>query len=299
MRSDLSKLPTESVEFCVICKKNDTVRDISFEKYLCLTPVYQVRCCPVCGLRWLSPRPTRIGYESVYSADEYFKNEHVAYENLLSIRTDHFRQRLMSLSKYFSGRKSLKILDYGAATGDFVATAISLGNDCIGIEFSSDARKLAAEKNKIRLYSPEEFSSKEILFDVIHMNHVFEHIPDPANHLAWCRDRMEKNGLLIIEVPQQFNNHIDRLKRMLGRGGKLNEFTAFSLHHTYFFKTKNLVRLLEKSGFNVVHITTDVVGARRSGKMSPRILLMRLVSWISNLLNRGGDNIEVYARMAK
>jgi SAM-dependent methyltransferase len=301
MSNDLSCLPTETVEICVNCRQSGSVRDATFEGWLCLKPPYQVRNCAGCGLRWLSPRPTSVGYETVYSAENYFTAQagsDVSYENLLDVRVAHFKRRLLSLSRYFPGRSSLKILDYGAATGEFVANAIKIGHSCAGMEFSADARRIAIEKNQITLYSSDEILNGDALFDVIHMNHVFEHMPNPASHLTWCQEHMAENGLLIIEVPQQFNNNIDYLKRLLGRGGKFNGFGAFSLHHTYFFSLKNLKALIENNGFKVEHLTTDVVGARLSGgKKTPKTVLVRLVSWLSNAVFRRGDNIEVYARL--
>lgn len=299
MRSDLSNLPTEVVEVCINCKRSSSSRDQKFEDYLCLIHPYQVKRCQTCELRWLSPRPTRVGYEKVYSAENYFTTEageHVSYENLLSVRMAHFRRRIASFGKYFPDRKSLKILDYGAATGEFVSIAINLGNRCEGVEFSSDARKIAADKNNIRLYSPEDFIGRDILFDVIHMNHVFEHMPDPVNHLAWCRQRLADNGLLVVEVPQQFKNHIDLIKRLLARGGRFTEFGPFSLHHTYFFNSRNLIEMVEKCGFKVIHLTTDVGGVRAKEKITLRVRLARLFSWAANWLNHGGDNIEIYAK---
>ncbi len=299
MSSDLSNLPTETVEVCVNCKLGNAARDTTFEDWLCLNPPYQVRRCVGCALRWLSPRPTSIGYESVYSAENYFTVQAgtvVAYENLLDARIAHFRKRLATLDTYFPGQSVLSILDYGAATGEFVANAIKMGHSCIGVEFSSDARRIAFEKNEVTLYSSDEIPGGHPLFDVIHMNHVFEHMPNPTEHLAWCREHLAANGLLVIEVPQQFNNHIDRLKRLLGRGGKFSEFGAFSLHHTYYFSARNLEALLENNGFDVLQLTTDVAGPRLGGKQTLKTILISIISWLSNVLFRGGDNIEVFAR---
>jgi 2-polyprenyl-3-methyl-5-hydroxy-6-metoxy-1,4-benzoquinol methylase len=301
MSSDLSNLPTEIVEACVNCRRPDSTRDTTFEAWLCLISPYQVRNCAGCGLRWLSPRPTSVGYETVYSSENYFSEQagvDVAYENVLDARTAHFKKRLASLRNYFPDKNTLNILDYGAATGEFVVSAKQLGHDCVGIEFSADARRLAAENHGIKLYAPDEHTEMNARFDVIHMNHVFEHMPDPAAHLLFCRNQLTENGLLIIEVPQQFDNHIDRLKRLLGRGGKMPNFGAFSLHHTYFFSTRNLKQLIERSGFVVVHTTTNVAGPRLGGSGTLRTVVMAALLRCSDWIGRGGDNIEIVARKA-
>lgn len=250
-------------------------------------------------MRWLSPRPSSVGYETVYSSENYFSEQagvDVAYENVLDARTAHFKNRLASLRNYFPDKNTLNILDYGAATGEFIVSAKQLGHDCVGVEFSSDARRIASEKNSIDLYAPDELPESCLPFDVIHMNHVFEHMPNAADHLVWCQKRLVANGVLIIEVPQQFHNHIDRLKRLLGRGGKFNEFSAFSLHHTYFFNAKSLEALIESQGFKVVHLTTNVTGPRLAYKKTLRASLVLAACWLASALGNGGDTIEIYAR---
>ena len=95
LKSDLLNLPTEIVVDCVNCKRNDSIRDSAFESWLALCPPYGVRKCKSCGLRWLSPRPTSAGYESVYSAENYFEaeaGEDIAYRNMIKTRCLHFNR---------------------------------------------------------------------------------------------------------------------------------------------------------------------------------------------------------------
>lgn len=298
MNNDLACLPTETVETCVNCTRSDSRRDSRFEVWLCLKPPYQIRKCVGCALRWLSPRPTGAGYEIVYNADNYFgaqAGEGIAYEGVLAARNLQFETRLNEITKRFPGRKSLNILDFGAATGEFVACARRLGHCCVGVELSEDARAIAHSRFAITLYEPENLPEFSSGYDLIHMNHVFEHVPNPATHLAWCSRMLADGGMLLIEVPQQFCNHIDRLKRILGRGGKLEKFSAFSLHHTYFYTARSLLEIISRSGFRPIAITTNVIGPRLGTRKNCKSRLMDFILRVADLAGRGGDNIELIA----
>lgn len=298
MAETLFDLETEIVAICANCSQSNSQRDFRFEDWLCLIPPYQVRLCRACGLRWLSPRPTSASYAVVYNAENYFgaqAGEGITYEGVLDARKLQFEVRLKQVAKRFPGRKSLNILDYGAATGEFVACARALGHNCVGAEFSEDARAIAHSRFAINLHDPESLPELSAGYDLIHMNHVFEHVPNPATHLAWCRSMLADGGMLLIEVPQQFCNHIDAFKRILGRGGRLEKFSSFSLHHTYFYTARSLLDILNRSGFRTIAITTNVTGPRLGKRKDFRSRLMAFMLRLADVAGRGGDNIELIA----
>jgi hypothetical protein len=125
------------------------------------------------------------------------------------------------------------------------------------------------------------------------MNHVLEHMPDPVNHLKWCLDKLQPGGALVVEVPRQFDNDADRLRRLAGRGGKQQTFDAFSLHHTYFFAPRTLRKACEFAGFEITSIRTLITPNPNIGSKKRR-LLEQLLAW-SARKRLGGDAIEVYA----
>jgi len=178
------------------------------------------------------------------------------YARLVSTRHGYFNARLQAL-EVMLGPAPLKILDFGAASGDFVAIARRRGHACDGVELSKDARRTARSAYGIELLSGEEVGKLPTgEYDVVHMNHVLEHMPDPASHLRWCHDQLKPAGVVVIEVPQQFDNALDRLRRALSSGGRNPRFDAYSLHHTYFFSPGNLAGLCRRAGLEVVRHRT-------------------------------------------
>ena len=60
----------------------------------------------------------------------------------------------------------------------------------------------------------------------------------------------------MIEVPQQFDNALDTVRRVLRVGGRRQIFDAYSLHHTYYFSPTTLTNLCQKAGFTVAACRT-------------------------------------------
>ncbi|WP_201313626.1 class I SAM-dependent methyltransferase [Dyella sp. EPa41] len=219
------------------------------------------------------------------------------YESSVKARVDYMRARIARLEHAAGKEGPLSILDYGAATGDFVRAGLDAGHDCIGIELSEDARAAAKQKNGVTLLSIDGVGGMvESQFDAIHMNHVLEHMPDPLAHARWCARILKPGGLFVLEVPQQFDNDLDRLRRTLSIGGKLSRFDAYSLHHTYFFTPSTAATLLAEAGFSVLSLSTFNSNKTPFWPFSPKNYVLRLLLGMADRLHAGGNIIEVLAQ---
>lgn len=286
----------ETVDACILCRSLDAPIDGWFAQQLGLVPPYAVRQCRQCGLRWLSPRPTPRAYAEIYTHENYFetKGELASYEAVAEDRRPYFRSRIRRVARFKRGR-SLCILDVGAATGEFVDEARHAGHRADGIELSDSARLAAFSKYGIRLSDTSLVDLPGTqLYDTIHMNHVLEHLPDPLAAVCACRRLLRPDGLLVIEVPQQISNDLDRLRRLLPGSGKPS-FNAYSLHHTYFFTPLTLTRLLGKGGFEVRHIATSNPARTPLLPFRMKNLFMRVYLWAADRLHSGGNIIEAFA----
>lgn len=290
-------LPVESVDKCIICSNSRCRPDLKFARRLGLIPPYGIQRCDRCGLRWLSPRPTAAAYQDLYSRNSYFDGPRAveSYEMLAWRRSRVFKMRVKNIEKHFSSRP-LRIMDVGAATGEFVIEAIRRGHDAMGMELSSDARKIAETKYGLVLQGPLVWEETiEESYDVIHMNHVFEHLPNPEYILERSFMALRPGGLLVMEVPQQFENDLDRLKRILRLSVK-PDFNPYSLHHTYFYSWTTLKGLLEKHLFHILRFRTANPGLTPLRVFSVKNALLRVFLWLSDKIHHGGNILEVYAR---
>jgi len=219
------------------------------------------------------------------------------YESSTKARIGYMRARVARLENMANKQAPLSILDYGAATGDFVRAALDAGHDCIGIELSADARSVAKQKNDVALLPVEAAEAMvDARFDAIHMNHVFEHMPDPLGHARWCARVLKPGGLFVLEVPQQFDNDLDRLRRWLRVGGRQARFDAYSLHHTYFFTPSTMTALLAKAGFSVLRLSTFNSDKTPLWPLSLKNYVLRPLLGMADRLHAGGNIIEVFAK---
>jgi len=219
------------------------------------------------------------------------------YEILAQSRVGYFRARIRAAAELVANGASLAILDYGAATGAFVRAARDEGHECAGIELSADARAAAKVVNEVTLLSADEARQiGEAQFDVVHMNHVLEHMPDPLTHLRWCHRVLRPHGLLVLEVPQQFDNDLDRLRRLLRVGGQQQRFDAYSLHHTYFFSPYAMNLLLQRSGFRTLELATFDSKSTPLWPFSAKNVILRALLGLADRLHAGGNVIKVFAQ---
>lgn len=301
---ELASLPTERVASCVLHPGAEGVPETAAAEYLGLPPSFGVRRCPTCGLRWLTPRPTPEGYERLYSRRFYFGDEVAErrnYRQVVGQRLWGFRRRLRRLEKTFAGevgeggpRGGLRLLDIGAATGDFVAEARARGHRAEGFEISAEARREARQRHGLEI-AGGDLGDLSGPYDVVHLNHVLEHLPDPLAALRTAFRLTAPEGVLAVEVPQQFDNGVEWLLRLAGRS-RHGQFDAHSLHHTYFFTPATLVATLEAGGFSVVESRTFHWGVTPPASTSPRNLLLGTYLWSLDKACRGGPVIEAYAR---
>ena len=125
------------------------------------------------------------------------------------------------------------------------------------------------------------------------MHHVFEHLLRPLDYLQAIRDLLQPGGIFAFEIPQQFINPIDLVYRALGRQ---RPFSAYSLHHPYFYTVDSIKRMLRLAGFEILtlrtwvpgqvfHVENRIIGAALQGAL-----------WTADTVARRGHVIEVLAR---
>lgn len=298
-QQQLCELPVEEVPHCILCGSSGRP-DERWGEYLRLVPPFGVLRCDSCELRWLSPRPNAEGYGRLYSDALYFGGKGASpagYTKLAKGRIDYFRARIRAAAEIAPAGAPLAILDYGAATGEFVRAARDEGHECTGVELSADARATAKAVNGVSLLPVDGVRQVgEMRFDVIHMNHVLEHMPDPLSHLRWCHRILRTHGLLVLEVPQQFDNDLDRLRRLLRVGGRQKRFDAYSLHHTYFFSPDAMRLLLLRSGFEAIKMATFDPNSAPLWPLSMKNLVLRTLLGLADRLHSGGNIIEVFSQ---
>jgi len=231
---------------------------------------HNVYVCATCGLAFTHPQPESISeqYDSSYF-DLYRRRRE------FRLRRGDCRLRAIELIK-----EPGRLLDIGCSLGYFVEAANARGWRASGIEISphaaAEARKLGLDVREGLL---EGAAYADGSFDCVTMWDVLEHVPDPTRHMFEVARVLVDGGLVVIGTPNL--GHVQfRLKRDRWRHLKPAE-------HIYYFRRSSIGRLLEKTGFEMIH--PPVFGGRRFPGSMAAALRCRLSSAL-----RPNDVLTVY-----
>ncbi len=140
--------------------------------------------------------------------------------------------------KRFLFKKS-KILDVGCGTGEFLYYMKKKGCRVFGIEPNKAAREISFSRN-IKVY-PSINQIKETKFQAITLWHVLEHLPNPILAIKRYYKMLDKDGILIIAVPNLESHDANYYKEF---------WAAWDVpRHLWHFTPRGLLKLAEKEGF--------------------------------------------------
>ena len=208
-------------------------------RYLGVTNQLVLIKCAFCGFVFLV-NPPDISYN-----EEYLGSESVLAEgNALAL----FRanERLASIASYVSPSPDRRFLDIGIGDGLLLSLAEKRGYRTFGLDVNSDgveiARKQYGLKAEISIL-PLDQAFPDSSFDVIHMNEVIEHIPQPIPLLEWCRRHLRTGGCLVIQT-----GNIDSLASQI----KGIDWDYIRPVHCSYFSSKSLTYAVEKAKLRMV-----------------------------------------------
>ena len=218
---------------------------------------YDVIGCAVCGFRHVLPLPDAAELEGAYR-DAYYSEEKPAF-------LDHAGEdqgwaelsqndRLECFERLLP-RERRRLLDVGSGPGFFLKTAKQRGWDGLGIEPS---RQATAHARDLGLEVVEGFFNRETAstlgrFDVVHLNNVLEHVPDPVGLITLARSLLAPKGVLCLNVPNDFTP----LQASARASLSLAEWWVAPPHHLNYFDFESLSNLVTKHGFEVREKTTS------------------------------------------
>ena len=137
-----------------------------------------------------------------------------------------------------------RILDVGCGLG-WLLSSLDDGWEKHGIEISRFASKHASQFGQVYNGILEDYTGVKD-FDVVVMNHVIEHLPDPINSLRIVYDLLKPGGSFVIGTPD-FDSGAAR--RYGSNFRLLHDPTHISL-----FSCDSMHRCLRDLGFKIKHV---------------------------------------------
>lgn len=252
--------------------------------------------CAGCALKFRWPVPSPEALAALYS-EEYYDQTYP--ERILEEEKKLFLSRIDRLER-LHGAPIKRVFEIGTGRGLFLAAARERGLDCAGQDVSRAAADHAEKISGVKVHCGplETIDAAQGNFDLVHMNHVLEHIPDPLAALGRAGRLLRPGGLFYCEVPRQ-SNLLNRLSSLMA-GGDFG-FTYFP-GHLYLFSRDSLGRLFDQAGFDVLESGIEGMAAphrfvRGVHYASPVAHLVKLVAGGLRLERvLGGGNLYVAAR---
>lgn len=204
------------------------------------TPTRRYVACPVCGLVFLSPRPSSNEVEEYYR--ESYDGSYGAAESSAD-RQPVFTSVLAHLSEW--QEPPGRLLDIGCGDGAFMTVCHEAGWSCTGVEVSKGAAARARSKG-YEVLSPAELGPDTAgRFDVVTLVNVLETVTDPAAIVQAMARLVKPQGIVAIRVS---NGLFHQSMRAPVRWCGAQYDQAF---HLFSYSPDALRVLVEQSGFNV------------------------------------------------
>jgi 2-polyprenyl-3-methyl-5-hydroxy-6-metoxy-1,4-benzoquinol methylase len=221
-----------------------------------------------CALGWLSPGVTKDSLASLY-VDYYTHKEDASEFAALpeqSTYTEKFLGGLRIISgfenakkeaglMYLSDLKAGRVLDIGCGSGMRLSLFGELGWSAEG----QDVDVAAVENARVSTGLPVHLGEIETLelepggYDAVVMNHVLEHVLDPAVFLSQCKQLVRPGGKLVVAVP----NFSGSGRAIFGPDWRGLE----PPRHLFHFSPRNLRKLASLAGLYDAKVFSSVANA--------------------------------------
>jgi len=253
------------------------------------------------GYYEVDPKPTQKELEEFYEK-KYYQNDQGAYQKTYSTNEIEYfdnknKQKHHELSKLLKVDLTYCLLDIGCGEGFTLKYFNNNGWNVKGLDYSN-AGMLQHNPELINfMVTGDIYKNIETLtpesFDVIWLDNVLEHVISPQELLNKCHSLCKPNGIIVIEVPNDFSSLQLKAKEL---NFIETDFWVVLPDHLSYFNLNGLNLLAESCGweyatamsdfpidFNLFNINSNYVRDKSTGKGSheQRVMLDNLMSEIS------------------
>lgn len=214
--------------------------------------------CNYCNTLYVSPRPNEnklLEYYGHSKSIEYFTKK--ILEKTKEIRTERiFKPRAEKIIDLLANIQSKRnvLVDVGGGNGLFLESLDSAGGGFekyINVEPSNEGANLTLERGFDVFNGFIEDFDLDLKVDLITAFELIEHLFNPMTFLNKISSLLDINGIFILTTP-----NIEGFDLLL-LGNKSDNIAA--PNHLNYFNPQSIEILLEKCGFEIIHIETPGV----------------------------------------
>lgn len=229
---------------CPICNRFQT--DILLKDIHEFDKSYDVLYCKKCKVGITTPIPSPNELSSLYSSGTYRSASGNRFFGPIEAGVYLARRlRKRMIQKY---KKKGRILDIGCGRGVFLNVMKKSGWTATGTEYDRSTAESIEKTYGVNVVTgdPGDWGFPPGSFDVVTMNHVLEHMPDPESAIRVCSKVLEKGGLLVVATPG--------LTSLQSSMGKHLWFHLDIPYHLYHFSEEGLINFIEKYNFQPLKV---------------------------------------------
>lgn len=214
-----------------------------------------LRRCRNCTHVWADLTLDAESIAKLYQRSYFFGDEYGNYLDDRRIIEKNFAHRLQTLQRYV-GPSHRRLFELGCAYGFFLNLARDSFETVSGIDVSADAVRYASSELNLAASCGDLLASDLSLqrFDVACLWDTIEHLATPRRYIETIAEHMSPGGLLAITTGD-IGSLNARMQK--GRWRLIHPPT-----HLHYFTHRSLATLLDRAGFDVVHV--DYPGVYRS-----------------------------------
>lgn len=216
---------------------------------------YQLARCNGCGHTATAPRLRESDLSTLYGT--FYPRKSINADDVTR-EAAKLKRPFAGLARWWNGTDNQgqygvqageAMLDVGCGSGVSLLEAKALGATAFGIEADPNVKPIAVALGLcIHFGSLQDMPFPEQRFDLIVMNQVIEHLPDPDLALQALSERLTPNGRMLLVFPNTAS-----LWRHLFGSRWINWHIPYHLHH---FDRKSFARMVRHCGLVIVRSRT-------------------------------------------
>ena len=269
------------VERCALCNEQNLRRKESIEDPINKAVVYDLMLCLFCKTITTTPAPKDL---NKYYADNYdsYQNKKSIFSIVYSISQSFNNYYKTKILKNYKVRT---VLDYGCGSGNFVKYISKNGYEANGYEPINEIKDYRVSRSMV------DFKNKK--FDCITVWHVLEHTRRPLKVMRELKEKLNKNGILLLALPNYDSYDNIYYKKHWAGYDVPRHLYHFNQDSLSFISQKVGLRLIKKKQLILDSFYVSILSEKKKKNMFPTIrgLWVGLISNILSFFNGNTSSI--------